>query len=266
MRNPTAILAIVMAFPFATAANAALPSPSDSLNKTYDNSKAAIETVVDQGDAQDIAPIAPKFPKVPLATSTPSDPGAFKPLPFNPPAISPDLIKGPNITDIRLAINDGRLKINWKTDRPATAKVAYGPTDQYGTTLENATASTTHELTLPVNPGRLHFKLSSTDAKKTESTTPDMTVQIPDYANDDVTVAATSTPPQPATDGQRQALTDDDKTNLTAEAQKEEKAPTKPETSDNAGITAMDAALGGAAVLLLGVLVGIFLPKRPKAE
>ncbi len=212
-------------------------------------------------NAQDLEPKT-RLPNLDLATGTSgsgSNGSVFKPLPFNPPIIPPELINGPQISGINLQLDSGRLKVAWTTDKPATGKIVFGSTEKYGTILENATMATSHELILSVAPGELHFKISSADKLKNESTTPDMIVDVPglDLPKTQTTSTGPTAIAQPQTNTIQPASAGVDDTKKIGD-QKTSQTPSS--------ITATDAALGGAAILFLGILVGIFLPRNRKVE
>lgn len=262
MRFP--ILFVMFAAFLAAGPAWAAPQPLDSgLNttniKTTDLQQAAATKTSDVK----INPNLPDLNKIDTSLSADSSGLVFKPLPFNPPAIPPELLKGPTITDIKLAAGQDRLKVTWTTNRPATSKIYFGPTDQYGTILENAAMATSHELTLPAKPGTLHFKLSSTDSNKRESTTPDMSLEIPAF--EAPLPQATSTQPAAQTaNGQGTETAPPPSEDADKSLDKQQPGQTEDNASPTqpSSITATDAALGGAAVLLLGILVGVFLPRR----
>ncbi len=182
--------------------------------------------------------------------------------------IPPELLKGPSITDIKMATNDNSALIEWKTNRPATSKVEYGLTSTYSKSLEDKELVTEHAMAIPASAGELHIRISSNDSLSRHSESQDITVLIP-KAQEPVVLSddnATTT-----SDIAENLETDSDATTTTQNDAKTDikpileingvDAPKKQET----GLSATNAILGGLALLLAGVLIGV-LVKTSKKE
>ncbi|MEN6624688.1 MAG: DUF1349 domain-containing protein [Candidatus Sumerlaeia bacterium] len=81
------------------------------------------------------------------------------------------------IVDPRASAQENAATITWTTPEPATSRVDYGPTADYGTTAQDAALATTHSLTLaPLAEGTLyHYRIASADAGGTATSSADMT-------------------------------------------------------------------------------------------
>jgi len=196
--------------------------------------------------------------------STTSDSGAttidpdllknLKPIPLPSITIPPELIKGPRILDTQFSTDGNLLKINWTTDKEATSKVEYGTTDAYGKTLEDTTLTTDHQMVIPAAPGTMHLKLSSSNSLKQTTESDDIALAIPE-----------ATPE--AMDEPAAAITEDENTSkpeLYADPVVTP-APTDQVTETTSiGITTTNAVLGGAIILLIGLIVGFAVRGKKK--
>ncbi|UCH51972.1 MAG: redoxin domain-containing protein [Chloroflexota bacterium] len=90
-----------------------------------------------------------------------------------PPDITTDYTP-PSIQNVSISsTTETSATIKWATDEPATSKVKYGITEEYGSqTAEDANLSTSHSVTLTgLNPNTTyHFQAISTDAAGNEAT------------------------------------------------------------------------------------------------
>ncbi|MDQ7815227.1 MAG: hypothetical protein RDU25_05510 [Patescibacteria group bacterium] len=183
----------------------------------------------------------------------------LKPIPLPSITIPPELIKGPQISDIEFATDGTLLKISWTTDKTATSKVEYGTTDSYGKTLEDKTLTTDHQLIIPVTPGDLHLKLYSSNALKQTTASEDIAIAIPTVATEEAKTDATTdtTEEEKATEPEAPALT-------------QPVSPPAPETQTStptsSSITLTNALLGGAVLLLVGLMAGFALRGKKKAH
>lgn len=94
------------------------------------------------------------------------------PGPEPPPDETP-----PVITNVVATPSATSATVRWNTDEPATSAVDYGLDASYGTTLENASPVTAHQLTLSSlqQETTYHFRVRSTDAAGNEAATGDLT-------------------------------------------------------------------------------------------
>ncbi|MDF1496697.1 MAG: hypothetical protein P1P90_01405 [Patescibacteria group bacterium] len=182
--------------------------------------------------------------------------------------IPPELLQGPSITDITMATNDNSALVEWKTNKPATSKVEYGLTSTYTKSLEDKELKTEHAMAIPANEGELHIRISSNDSLNRHSETQDITVIIPEAQEPTVNEDQTETITDDANDAiiaEETAATtiqDDGTTDIKPILEiNGVEAPKKQE----GGLTATNAILGGLALLLAGVLIGV-LVKTSKKE
>lgn len=165
-----------------------------------------------------------------------------------PPLQFPDAkFEAPVITDVQLSSDGKILKATWKTDFEATTKIEYGPTNDYGSTLEDKTLIAEHAVAIPVKPGALHVRLSSTNVKKLVTQTPNIALAIPEVRQ---TAAAA-----PTTTVQEVA---EDTTENPAETAAENKAPVEPPS----GMSGGEAVIGGLVLLAVGIIAGFLISRR----
>jgi hypothetical protein len=192
--------------------------------------------------------------------------GKLKPLPLGEIVIPPELLKGPQITDIALSTDGKLLQVTWTTDKAATSKVEYGTTGSYGKLLEDKTQVTQHSLLIPTAPGELHLKISSTDAMGKTSASEDIVVTVPDMDLSAEQTSAETTSTEEAATGTQ------DEPKETAQPEEKPPVATEPPTIQvQTGPSTMTMVGGAVALLILGVLVGALVargkkPSEPKPE
>lgn len=189
----------------------------------------------------------------------------LKPIALPDFQIPPELLNGPQISDIKMASDGERLLVEWLTDIPATGKIEYGETENYTKSLEDKEPSTDHGMVIPSEPGLLHVKISSVDAKGRQSQSPDILVTIP-RLEEPRSESATTTQDEPAVktsepDMIGETAADKNPNTLADDASnKIESAEQNPPASSNVTITNM--ILGGAALILAGILIGVLIKTR----
>ncbi len=189
--------------------------------------------------------------------STTIDPDLLKnlqPLPLQPIVIPPDLIKGPRILDTQFSTDGNLLRITWTTDKDATSKVEYGTTDAYGKTLKDTTLTTDHQMIIPATPGTMHLRLSSSNALKQTTESEDIALSIPEAVPPTVNENTAATPTE-------EAVTEPEPTDLpaaTAPTIVTEAAPVET------GVSITNAVLGGAVILLVGLIIGFAIRGKKK--
>lgn len=182
--------------------------------------------------------------------------------------IPPELLKGPTISDIKIASNDNSVLIEWSTSRTATSKVEYGPTSNYKKSLEDKELKTEHAMAIPASVGEIHIRISSNDSLNRHSETQDLTILIPEPAaptlvDEDTT---TSTANEENTGSVEIATTTQQNNNDTKTDIKpllEINGVDAPKKEDG-GLSATNAILGGLALLLAGVLIGVLVKTSKK--
>jgi hypothetical protein len=87
------------------------------------------------------------------------------------------IFAGPIISDISVSdITETGATITWDTDVPATTRVEYGPTKDYGSsTNEDSTLVTSHSVSLTGLSGEYHYRVISKDADQEENKSVDYT-------------------------------------------------------------------------------------------
>jgi hypothetical protein len=221
-----------------------------------------IEMVIDPILLPDLSPATSSGP----IQIDPGILGKLKPLPLGEFVIPPELLKGPQISDIALSTDGKLLQITWTTNKVATSKVEYGTTVSYGKLLEDKTQVTQHSLLVPTAPGELHLKISSADAAGKVSASEDIAVTIPEMQPSDEQTATESTSTEEtaviAQDEPTEAAKPQDTLLVTAEP---------PTVQVQTGPSNMTLVGGALALLIIGVLVGALVsrgkkPSEPKPE
>lgn len=189
--------------------------------------------------------------------------GLLKPLPLGDIVIPPELLKGPQISAIALSTDGKLLQVSWTTDKSATSKVEYGSNDTYGKLLEDKTKATQHSLLIPVAPGELHLRISSSDALGKTSQSEDIAVTVPDMT----TVA----PETATTTDAAVTTTEEEKTEVKEEdtAKPEDKPSVKvepPMVQVQTGPSTMTLVGGAVALIIIGVLVGALIGRGKKTS
>lgn len=251
-----ALLALV-AFP----TYAALPSPSDMLEDSMQKIDPDYEAISDAFKDPELIDVKP----------TP-----YKPLPEIDVVIPPALLLGPKISDIRMAVNENSLLIEWKTNISATSKIEYGSTSNYTKSLEDTEMATNHAMAIPAEPGTLHLRISSADSAGRVSKSQDITVAIPEMEETD-TANASDTPTS------SEAVTSDGDSDQSGQAAVDEPAENSlgneeeieplleiqgvdaPEDNQSS-LSFTNVFLGGLALLLAGVLIGVLFRNAKKEE
>jgi len=187
--------------------------------------------------------------------------------------IPPELLQGPSITDINVAANDNSALIEWKTSRPATSKVEYGLTSSYTKTLEDKELVSDHAMAIPAATGELHIRISSNDSLNRHSETQDITVIIPKPVTPPETDESTDVVAD--ADSATDVVATEDETGLTDDQNTADASGIKPILEINGveapsepqgGLSATNAILGGLALLLAGVLIGVLVKTGSKKE
>jgi hypothetical protein len=193
----------------------------------------------------------------------------YVPLPLPDIEIPPNLLLGPSITDIKMATNDNSALIEWTTNKPATSKIEYGASASYSKSLEDKGLVTEHAMAIPAKPGELHIRISSDDSLNRHSETEDILVLIPQAPEPSLMDESTS-----ATNTDIDNL-DMDVINVTEEedAAMKNEADRKPLLEVNGvespekkdgNLSVTNAILGGLALLLAGVLIGVLVKTGKK--
>jgi hypothetical protein len=264
------LISLGLAVSICTAAGAALAAPMPPLpDKTIPKLPVTtIEpvTIPIKGIEMTIDPSL--LPDLSTATTSSGpaqiDPGKLellKPLPLGDIIIPPELLKGPQISDIALSTDGKILQVNWTTDKLATSKVEYGTSDAYGKSLEDKTKVTQHSLLIPAAPGELHLRISSGDALGKTSQSEDIAVTIPD--------TTTVEPETTTTTNAAVTTTEDEKTEAKEEgADKPEETPSvkvePPMVQVQTGPSTMTLVGGAVLLLIIGLLAGALLSRGKK--
>jgi hypothetical protein len=232
----------------ALSANALLPP---QMPKPIDNSKV----IFDPSIKPILDPIADPQIIVP-----------YIPLPMPDIEIPPSLLLGPTITDIKMATNVNSALIEWTTNRPATSKIEYGTSATYQKSLEDKGLVTDHALAIPANTGELHIRISSDDSLGRHSESKDILVLIPETPEPTLFDEATSTDATNETDEPVKI----EIINSTDTSDSDTKKPIlevngiEPTEKESGNLSATNAILGGVALLLAGVLIGVLVKTRKK--
>lgn len=192
----------------------------------------------------------------------------LKPLPL-PIIPLPNSPTGPVISDIFAETGSDILHITWRTNVPATSRMEYGTTAAYGKSLEDKNLTTEHSINIAVVPGVLHVRISSTDANKKISLSPDfqLTVPAPESETQSTTSTTTATEDPGVVVAIQTGLDSTNSTDTKADGsslglEKADSSAEQKATTTQNGISAVDAVLGGLAVLFAGMLIGVLVRKK----
>ena len=187
----------------------------------------------------------------PLPVPNPDMFNNLEPLIIPPILIPTPKANAPQITDIQISSDGKILKATWKTDQETTSKIEYGLTTDYGKALEDKTFITEHAVAIPVVPGALHIRLSSANPQKLVTQTPDVALAIPEIRESVVTTPTTTT---------EVAAQEDESATPPAQTS----APVAAQPAQ--GMTVIQAVIGGAVLLILGLIAGaLFSRRKPQA-
>lgn len=207
-------------------------------------------------------------PIFPIEENNPVIP-PYKPLPIPEVKIPPELFQGPTISDVVLAVNTDSLLVEWKTNKPATSKLDYGNTSTYTKSLEDKELVTKHAMAIPVSVGQVNIRISSEDALGKKTETENIIIMIPDNSteediNEPIKEDADSKIKDDDVKNEPEAIKDDidiqKSQNNTETVQpilkiNDTELPAEKENT----LTATNAILGGIAILLAGILIGVLV-------
>ncbi|MFZ6014834.1 MAG: hypothetical protein ACOYUZ_00545 [Patescibacteria group bacterium] len=188
----------------------------------------------------------------------------FQPIPIPEIIIPPDFLKGPQISDIKMASDGERLLVEWKTSGGATSKIEYGLSATYTKMLEDKELTVEHAMAIPVLAPEIHVRITSADQKKNTSQTQDIIVAIPNVAPPapEPSFATTS---EPVMENLPEEISDKTVSADTEQPPDQEQA--KPQTIDDApDVTITNMILGGIALVLAGILIGVLIKTRKPSE
>jgi hypothetical protein len=189
----------------------------------------------------------------------------YQPLPYPEIVIPPDLFKGPTISDVALAANANSLLIEWKTNKPATSKIDYGTTVTYTKSLEDKVLVTEHAMAIPASAGQINFRIISEDALGRKTETDNIIIMIPSIPTEE----NSNEPVDDAADNEAvdsgSIIIEDDADEQKPENNTEVIKPileingTEPPADKESALSVTNAILGGFAILLAGVLIGVLV-------
>ncbi len=248
----TAIYALVLAILLGSFANSAVAKTIALL--PIDTSKVIFDPVL-----KPIIPIEEEETVIP----------PYKPLPYPEIVIPPDLFKGPAITDVALAANANSLLVEWKTNKPATSKIDYGVTTTYTKSLEDKELVTEHAMAIPASAGQINIRIISEDALGRKTETDNIVIMIPETPAEENSNETATDPANDTVDetsvGNESVNKTDDADEKKAENDTEALKPileingTQPPAEKESALTVTNAILGGLAILLAGILIGVLV-------
>ncbi|MBU2566846.1 hypothetical protein KKG46_04800 [Patescibacteria group bacterium] len=215
------------------------------------------------------------LPAIPELTLNDDWINKLKPIPLPDIKIPPELLKGPTISNIQMSADNSLLLVSWTTNSKATSKVEYGESSTYTKSLEDKNLVNEHSMVIPANPGSIHLQILSKDSLNRESSSGDIVVLVPNtpVAQEDAT---TSSPAEPTTepsvtttqelpDHQEDIIaTSTEKVILDTNEMGQPKLAANQE--DDQGLSITETILGGVALLLAGILIGVLVNRSKKSK
>ena len=220
------------------------------------------------------------IPSIPDVTIDESWIGNLKPIPLPEITIPPILLKGPTISDIQMSTDNNLLLVSWKTNTKSTSKIEYGESSNYSKSLEDKNLVTDHSMIIPADPGTLHIQIHSTDASNRESSSGDIIVLVPNNPepNTQEPEATTSTEDTNTIEEDTEAtetveLPDHQEEVIATSTEKvilNNNDMGQPQLSANQeesqGLSITETILGGLALLLAGILIGVLVNRTKKSK
>ncbi len=247
-------LLAMMALP----AYAALPSPSDMLEDSMQKIDPDYDAISDAFKDPELIDVKP---------------APYKPLPDFEIVIPPALLLGPEISDVQMAFNANSLLVQWKTNINATSKIEYGQTSSYTKSLEDTELAKEHAMAIPAEAGTLHLRISSADSAGRVSKSEDITVAIPEVESTAADTPDTSTSSGAVDNdsaGSENEATEEPIDNMLDDDQEIEpileiQGVDAPK-DDQSNLSFTNVFLGGLALLLAGVLIGVLFRNAKKED